>query len=92
MQCQGSSVRRDERGLVPQSQGLTEDLTTVSPQNQNLKQAKTHRQMFPIKTTALEQKLSLTKAGVTGELGAASHGSSTKERLFSPTAALGNQP
>lgn len=53
--------------------------------------------MFPIKTTALEQKLSLTKAGVTGELraaprreGAASHGSRTKERLFSLTSALGN--
>lgn len=51
--------------------------------------------MFPIKTTALEQKLSLTKAGVTGELraapcreGAASHGSHTKERLFSLTSAL----
>lgn len=51
--------------------------------------------MLPIKTTALEQKLSLPKAGVTGELraapcreGAASHGSRTKERLFSLTSAL----
>lgn len=57
-------------------------------------QDKNHSQMFPIKTTALEQKLSLTKAGVTGELraapcreGAASHGSGTKERLFSLTSA-----
>lgn len=67
---------------------------SVTPESKS-ERGKKQRQMFPIKTTALDQKLSLTKAGVTGELraapcreGAASHGSSTKEHLFSLTSAL----
>lgn len=96
MQCQDTSVRTDESGLVPHCQGLTEGLQQPSftPESKS-EQGKNHGQMFPIKTTALEQKFSLTKAGVTGELraapcreGAASHGSHTKERLFSLTSAL----
>lgn len=69
--------------------------SSFTPESKS-EQGKNHGQMFPIKTTALDQKLSLTKAGVTGELraapcreGAASHGSRTKERLFSLTSALG---
>lgn len=71
--------------------GFSNSLTSERMSEQGNNQS----QMFQTKTTALEQKLSLTKAGVTGEPraapcreGAASHGSSTKERLFSLTSAL----